>query len=340
MFTLLAATALAVTKFPGGTANDFAASLAQASQQNVAVIQGMKATVKPCEFDPSDLNELARAIRNQTQLAILPGPDLLISDGKIDPSLVTESEGGSSQEGVPFPAAALDAGKVTFKTEKTDLLAINSFASTFGKPVNVHWIYKDVNLAVQVKNMPQTDFLKWVAKAVGGRLVETTKDYTIALDPIEIRRRAVNTILAQKLDQSDPNTFAMLQKKQSFRAAALNSLNATQLLQALATPGGETRVVLSANNPLTRTASTYVQNLAQYQQMAQVQNAQADQGTLQQGRRRMRMNRNGGDGSAVGVLQRVDPSRASYLIVNSHFDVSFEIAVLDNRGRSAGVVHF
>lgn len=350
MLTLLAAAALAPVKFPGGNPNDFAALLAESAKQNVIVVQGEGQMVEACEYDPSDLNELSRALRNQTKLMIMPGTDLILSDGYISRQLVRGNLGrmrsgsglgsdeqqevaarlkamndaraasGSDKSGfklvmmspVQLPANAVKDGMVTFQTKKSESLDLMALGN-LSKPVKTHWIFGSAVVACKVDNLPELDFLKWIAKGVGGRIVSGPKEYTLDIDPGEIRRRAIKTISLNKPTGGTPEETARLQKQQNFRISCLNALTPTQLSAALATENGETRVELDARSPLTRTAVAYVQEMEQ------------------SGDRR---------NPRVSVLQRVDPSRKAYLIVTSGFDTSVEVPILNGQGQPAGVVRF
>jgi len=345
MFTLLIATALAATKFPGGSPNDFASLLAGAAKQNVVVEQGEGQVIRACEFDPSDLTELARAIRNQTQMAIMPGSDLVLTDGLLARKLVESPSFDIERSDVltdaaalparpssqdprfafqplnmgkkALPAGAVQKGRVTFSTEKSDGLDLGSLNGQMSKPVTVHWILKDAVVCCQVAGLSEDDFLKWVAKSAGGRLISTAKDYTLDIDPIEIRRRAINTISRQV----SVGNVAVAEQVKAFRIAALNSLNAAQIKAALATDGAETKIVLNQQNPMSRSALAYIQTMARNQ---------AQQNGNQ---RRGRGNANANE------LRQMDNTRPAYLVIDSRFNAFVEIPIRSNRG-SGGTVRF
>lgn len=344
MLTLLLTTALATTKFTGGSPNDFAAVLAGAAKQNVVVEQGEGQVIRPCEFDTSDLTGLARAIRAQTQMTILPGSDLILSDGLLARQLVerpaqevqSDSEvlisvavratPPSPQDArlafqplnmakTGLPAGAVQNGRVTLQTTKNEGLDLASLSGQLSKPVTIHWLLKDSVVCCQVASMPEDLFLTWVAKSVGGRLVSTPKDYTLDIDATEIRKRAVNTITRQ-VSVGNAADVTMQERVKAFRLASLNSLNVTQIKTALATDGGETKIVLNAQNPMSRTALAYVQDMERLQQ--------------QSGNRNQR--RGGGN-----ALRQMDTTRPAYLVVDSKFNAFVEIPIRGGRG-SGGVV--
>ena len=342
MNTLLLATILAV-QFRGGSANDFTTFLADATKQNVVMTQGDAKLLGPAEFEVADLGEMARAIKAQLKHTILPGNELVLSDqllsrrrvaptvfrgnpereqavevevsrsGRVTFEAPTE-ETAAQVNFIGIPPTAVTEGKVTFRTEKGDAIKLENLATTFGKPVVVHWLYSEAPVFVNVKEMPELDLMKWSAKAVGARLNVTAKDYQFELDPGEIKKRAVATIREMPIRESRRATIAEQTKARDFRVACLNALSNSQIAATLAEAGSEGRFELSPRSPLTRLA---------LQRIREIDPASNSGNAYQRGN---------------GILQRVDPSRSAMLMVDSRFNVRMEIPVLDANGRPAGVV--
>jgi hypothetical protein len=344
--------AMAAVKFSGGTPNDFAAALAEATGQNVVISQGEGKTLPKAEFETTDMNEMARAIRSQIKHVILPGNELVLSDQMLARRLVTgailrggsgeareglelsyqvlrENEQLSSRPGstpenslaisfVGLPPGSVKEGKFTAKTEKANALQIELLNGSFSKPLAAHWIYQEVPVYLQVKDMPEAELLKWIAKAVGARLLNTAKEFKFDLDPVEIRKRALAAIQAEPARLGSRNDAQILEKNKAFRVSVINSLTPAQITEMLATAGSTSRIELSPRSPLTRIALQRVRDLEQYQQ-----GLAADMP---------------GPRTAVGLLRRVDSSRPALLIVDSKFTARMEIPVLDQNGRPAGVV--
>lgn len=354
MTTLLLATLYAV-KFGGGTPNDFVTALADATQQSVVMTQGDAKYLPVADFETTDVDTMARAIRAQMKHMILPGTDLVIGDQLLAKQLVSEGrqtrfgisgvEGAIAIEGrmqeqevsrrapavkapteallsvnkIGMPATALKGGKVTFKTEKADALQIPMLTGVLSKPVKVHWIYSEAPVFVNVKNLPEFEFLKWTAKAVGARLTSGAKEYSFDLDPVEIRKRAVLTIQAEPLPQQRDrgNSNSQVQAR-NFRVSVINALTPAQVTAALAETGSSTRIELTSRSPLTRIA---VQRVQQIDAERQNRPQQGPPGQVQ-----------------PGIMQRVDSSRMAILTVDSRFGIQMEIPVLDQNGRPGGVV--
>lgn len=344
MTTLILASMFAV-KFAGGTPNEFITALSLDTQQNVMMTQGDGHVISRAEFATGDLNEMARAIRTQLNHAILPGTELILSDELVAREKVTQmriqrargsGEGvdevamlqaieatRNSQSGqaagrfepnlIPLPKTAVEDGKVTFKTEGRDALQIAMTRQAISRPVKVHWFYDRSPIFVHVKDQPEEEFMRWLAKAVGARLVVNAKEYAFELNPVEVRRRAVATIQKEPLPQRNSENET---RERNFRIACLNALSPVQVSAALAESGSSTRIELGPRSPLTRLAVQRVQQID-----AERQARPGPPGRTQ-----------------PTIMQRVDPSRTAILIVDARLSVSMEIPVLDQNGRPAGVV--
>ncbi|MBN9500699.1 MAG: hypothetical protein BGO01_08670 [Armatimonadetes bacterium 55-13] len=346
MLSLLAVTALALVKFPGGTPNEFADSIVDSTKQNAIIVQGDAAMVDDCEYEPADFNEMARLIRNQTDLMILPGLDMVLSDGMLSQKLVTAtqptriirrrsrgnqqvlgSNSGDKEAVKPLSLSAVELqptaikdGKITFATKKQERLDLSSLQKLLSQPLDIHWIYKDATVCLNVTDMPEETFLKWMAKGIGARFVQGSKGFSFALNAEEIKKRALATLNAQKDSEDAKVADAVTARKRLFQIACLNGISSGQLATALATPGGQVRIELNQRSPLTRTAVTYVQDLEKLQMQG-----------VQQGR---------GQRNVVSVMRRLDSSRPVYLTMDAQFQVSLEIPIVDNRGRPAGTIRF
>jgi len=127
MITLLAATLLAV-QFPGGAPNEFVGALAKGANRSVVLALSAAHTIPKADFEIDDFDLMARSIRKQTQLAILPGIDLVLSDQLLPKRLVTEVvyRGGGQSESdqleIESKIAEIRASKLpTSPTASSDL---------------------------------------------------------------------------------------------------------------------------------------------------------------------------------------------------------------------------
>lgn len=335
MLTLLSCTLLAVT-FPGGTPSEFASALASEFKPGTMIVQGDAREIKACTAETSDLTELARVVKNQTGLSFLPGQDVVFSDGLLARRLTVSQvmRGGVSSEvaqsvksdlpttigivKVPLPGTAFKGGLVTFKTTKSESLDIASLANVLSKPLTSHWIYAESVVALDVTDLPELELLKWLSKGIGARLIVGAKNYQLEFYPIEIRRRAINTIQLETPGGATNEDKAFNKLSQKFRINCLNALSPAQLSSALKVQGAEVKIDLDSNSPLTSIAARRVRDVEQYQR-----NLPADSPAPRR---------------AVGVLSRLDRSRAPKLIVDSQFNFSVEVPIVDAEGKPSGVV--
>lgn len=185
--------AIGIVTFPGGGANEFAKFVADSTHQNVVLYQSVLEDLPKIEFDADDLTTMSRKFRATAGIQIAPGTKLILSDGLIDPDRLAPVP-ALLRRAVwkSLPANALVNGMVTWRTKDEDRLDPATLTEThWSKPLKVHWFFRQVPVSVAVADMPEQEFLTYVAKAVGGRLLATPKEYTIDIDANEIRTRAI-----------------------------------------------------------------------------------------------------------------------------------------------------
>lgn len=335
MLTTLTSILLTIT-FPGGTPSEFATALASEFKPGALIVQGDAREIKACTTETSDLTELARVVKNQTGLSFLPGQDIVFSDGLLARRLTVSQvmRGGVSSEmaqslksdlpstiglvKAPLPGSAIKDGLVTFKTTTGESLNIGSLATVLSKPLTIHWIYAESVVALDITDLPELELLKWISKGIGARLIVGAKSYQLDLDPIEIRRRAINTIQQETPGGATNEDKAFNKLSQRFRINCLSALSPAQLSSALKVQGSETKIDLDSNSPLTSIGARRVRDVEQYQR-----NLPADSPAPRR---------------AVGVLSRLDRSRSPKLIVDSRFNFSVEVPILDAEGKPSGVI--
>jgi hypothetical protein len=193
LLTLLAVAAQAV--FPGGSANDLTAHLAESTKQNVVFAASTLDTIGTVSYDPQDLKDISRKLRMR-KIQIAAGVNLILNDGMILPARVTdEPEYCRQPDWLQMSTRNIQDGKVTLATKGKDRLDPMSLAKVpFSKPVKVHWFYEGLPVAVNVREMPEADFLKYMAKAVGAKLFIGAKEYRLDFDPDEVRKRTINLL--------------------------------------------------------------------------------------------------------------------------------------------------
>lgn len=193
---LLAVVSLALqTTFPGGTANDFTKHVGDATGKNIVVAQSLVENLGPVTYDPADLSQTSRAFNSKAGLRIMAGTDMILHDGMIRPTRIGDVKVKEQPHlWVGLKSASITDGKVTFATKETERLDLFKLSETFSKPLKVHWFFESTALSVQVKDMPETEFLTYIAKAVGGRFTNAPKEFRIDFDPDEVKTRVSKTL--------------------------------------------------------------------------------------------------------------------------------------------------
>src|SRR5690348_3398726 len=79
ILSLLAAST--ITHFGGGTPNDLAKTLADATGQNVVIYQARMKPIPAFDFDTASLDEFAKTMRTKAGLMMAPGSNYIFYDG-------------------------------------------------------------------------------------------------------------------------------------------------------------------------------------------------------------------------------------------------------------------
>lgn len=198
MLSLLVLTAASVA-FPGGSPSELAKSIAEATKSNVVIEAGPSESLKPFNYEPANLDEMARAILKATDLKQAPGEDRIFyhpwlpgwhfQSATIQRFLNDSTR--ASQSG-SLPKNSLSEGKVTIHARpRTGILVSNLEGLKFAKPLSVDRFFMQYGLNVWVTDMPERDFLNYVCKAIGGRLKPTKEGWTLIPTGQEMQRRAL-----------------------------------------------------------------------------------------------------------------------------------------------------
>lgn len=338
MITLLIATAYTV-HFSGGTPNQFTEVLSKDIKENVVLVQGEPRVVSKLDFTDLTLNQMSQAIRSQTNHFMQPGTEMVFSDQLLPSKLLTGTgfknipgfKSGNSFEHiqydrtkketkvpftfVPLPSPANVDGKITFATEKENALQLTSLDGRLSKPLRCHWIYAEQPIFVQAKEMGEVAFLTDIAKGLGARFNPAAKNYSFDLDPNVIRSRAISSLARMNVGQ-DPESEDSQGFK--FRIGCLNALTTNQISEVLATPSSLLRAVVNRSPKLTNLVTQRIKQLEKIQK-TYGPNTRASK-------------------NAIGLMEKIDPDRPSYIVMDSKFYVMMEIAVKSSTGESGTVV--
>jgi hypothetical protein len=344
MITTLAAS-LALAAFPGGNVSDLARSIAEETKQNVVFQAGAAETAKAFEYDPNNLNEMARAILAGSGFKRAPGAEHVFHHGRLGGWMFglqavqrVAQQDETWRAGGAWPADALKDGKVTLKNASGSSFSIESIPKDLlpKPPLEIHWIFERSALKAYVTELPAMDFANYVAKAVGGKVLARQDRYILDIDPVEIQRRAVATLTEV---QKAPNYMQMDARRKGqvlLSRAVLGGLSGPQISALLSTPQGSLRFEIG---PASRPAvQNYAQALIQSEGQEEVLFAQEQQ-TIVQERRAQRGNDEGRNNRNMSlILRRADPRILGYTTINARFEVRVELLVLDNQGRPGRLV--
>jgi hypothetical protein len=336
MITPLVLTLLAGTTFPGGTVYDLAKSVQAATNQSVAIAVFEPGRYKRFDYEPTDLNEMCRAIRAATQLWNAPGSDYAFHPGRllrsrINVAPVMSGERGHRWSGASIPSEAIAEGMITFKTENGQALMVNG--SELVPEIKVeggHWTFADYGIVADLKAVSPQDFLRIVAKTVGAKLIPIKGGFRFDFDPQEFRLRAQRTF--QEFGKPDALAKLTPQQRSDFdlSLAALNAATPQQLTEAFEDQGSQARIPIGPN-----LRGVAVARLRSAIEAATAAAAAADQ--AQTAEELGRLTRRGPD---IQSLQSVDFRLPAWVILNSDFRAQIEATLSDTYGRPAGTLKF
>jgi hypothetical protein len=323
---MIALVALAVTAFPGGSTNALVNLIRETNKQDTFVVRAKpKDDLAKLEFDSASIESINTALRTKLNLKIIPGTEPLFSDDRASSALFGFygiSGGVSGASPIPLTTEAFKDGKLTFRTESTQVLDLRSLAGApFAKPVTVNWTLIGLLPSVDVRDSTQVAFLDKLARAVGAKFRETDKAYEFEFRAEEFRRRALNSLEEIKFDDGSMPADELTPKLELAKSA-LRSISGNELTEAFRTPTSQVEISLANEPGLKSACKTYLQAVQRH--MAKLVNAGA-------------LNSSGDVNTA---LKNEDRKRPPKLIFTAKFDVQVEIPIVDEKGDPAGVVRF
>ncbi|RYG41445.1 hypothetical protein EON79_20755, partial [bacterium] len=153
---------------------------------------------------PKSPEELSAALK-ASNVRYIPGT-VAVAHAEILPdgtmravSRLRKADLAKKPQPVAMPASALSGGKVTFVTEAGKTIDLPSLATMkWSLPLRLSPAFSNslvgTDLAVSVKDLDEADFLRSVAKAIGGRYRTDGKNILIEPSGGELKNRALRTI--------------------------------------------------------------------------------------------------------------------------------------------------
>ncbi|MER3495986.1 MAG: hypothetical protein C4320_03765 [Armatimonadota bacterium] len=208
---MLVSLALALSFQSAPTALDapgLASKLAGNGGAVVALLDGETAVV----------GEDAAGSLKKSNVRLVPGPVSIAFSDHISPKVAyaiakyRQAPALEAPKVDSFPKGAVANGTVTVKSANGFRLQTLKSA-TWSTPLTISTAFNDegvgaIVLAADVKDLPETDFLAAVARAVGGRFRQTQKGFRIEPNGAELRSRLLKTIQLIRASPKIPTQVA------------------------------------------------------------------------------------------------------------------------------------
>lgn len=240
-------------QFPGGTANDLCAHLAAETKQNIVVVKTTSTKVGAFDYDPADLDSISRGLRSKVKLELTPGVNVIGNDGRIPMSRLRVNT-RDPYEAPKWVLPKIEANTITFATQSNESVDPAKLDEVkFSKPVKVHWFYDQVPVSINVKQMPEREFLTYLAKGIGARFLETPKEFRIDFEPSAMRNRIAKTIgIFKELwlkspERNEEDSNALSTGRPDFFIGLLQDMSLGDITFAFATPESKVTVKVRSN---------------------------------------------------------------------------------------------
>lgn len=335
MLTALIASFLTPVTFPGGGPVELAASIADSTQKPAVIAELAMRGFAKFDYDTANMTDMARTIFANTALRQAPGeyayhPDTI-------PASFIQVEPFSGRWSPPnfrytnlAPEAVKD-GKVTWAPRPGEALRTQNLENRFSKAVRFHWTQEPYAIMAKVTDLPEADFVRLVAKALGGKYSSRKEAYVIDFDPDEFRKRARNTLATAKpkdLERLGP----LSRSNYDLCVAAIKQATRQNMLEAFLTQGGRTAIPMVAGQE--QMVLARMDAVLQRQEAGDIANVEDRRGT-KTGSFERKPNRN-----ALRRMDNVDLRYGAAIILESNFRVQVEAVTVDVYGRPAGKIRF
>lgn len=261
----------AVASFSGGPPSDLAAFLSSQAGRPVVIAFDSAVALPAMSLAVDDPNELARTLRTSAKLHQMPGLPLTFSTGKLPRHLF---EIGAirrqRQPGTSAPNAqslSVKDGRVSIAMKGTEAMTLSELQRLpWSRPLEYHWIGAEYSLAISADKVPEADFLREMARAVGARLVIGRDAYRFQMEPEEVRRRGLRTLRETLTPEQVQQLSDRDRMDLDLAIAVLQNLPANNIVEMLRAPETETRVPLAGNPALQQAALNYLNALVRLAQ--------------------------------------------------------------------------
>lgn len=331
---------MAPIEFKGGLVGDLVAALAQSGQPVVASASD-NTRYGAFTLDTADLNGLSAAMKKNASLWQMPGVQYIFHPGYLPRSLVSISPVFQPQRNWWSVAGAksftVEKGVVTSTMKNNEALTLDDMSKFgFSKPIEWATSHAVYPITANCKDMPEKEFLTYVSKAVGGKLLVTDKTYKIQFDPMEFRKRAIKALSDFGYPKAANQPSANDRLGIDMAVYALNQASNLHLTQAFELDGGSFRLELNSSQ------AQYVYGLMQRSAAEQAKEAEQAMALAQQQRSSGGGRNQRGPGRPMGVngsllraVQSVDSRQPFTLTMWSNFRTAVEMSVFQGPNRNS-----
>lgn len=258
---------------------------------------------------------------------------------------------------VTIPQSAVKNDLITFETKGDEAIKLSSLMNlNLTRKIMVSPYYAfdgvgDFPLAMSAKDMPPGEFVKTLARGLGGKYQVDAKNYTIAFDAASFRTNFAKLIaLAQKgvnegrtpsaamnnfnggsyneyqeyQEMSQPpmaSSKAALTSALNLLSQAINQMNDQLLEQTFAYKGTTTKLNMATLTALQNPAIEYLKSASPSQN-------QQNGAEVQRGGR--------GPSNMSAIISRVDPRNPGRISISTDFRMSLELNLAGRRGGNGG----
>lgn len=327
-----------ITRFPGGSYAELTKAIADGTSGSAVICVYQPTPIPAFEFDAANLEDMALSMKRHAKVRMAGGSRPIFYPPALSAHLFSGFLAGIKPGGFTWtaiPQDALSDGALSYETPKDSAIKGATLENLkWSKPLSVHWVYGDLPLTISAKNQSEADFLSFVAKALGGRVVTSKDGIAIDLDPSEFRLRAKLRMeeyqAAHKSETLDEGSRADLLLLQSVLSAASEN----DLKKAFAHPGAEAKFVAGPGY------STVVRNRI-LGTLKREYGSSEDPVQYAQGARQaqeIRADRRSGD--PADILNRINTRAPAFFVLKSDFRCFVEVSLIGQNGGSGGSMRF
>jgi hypothetical protein len=161
-------------------------------------------------------------------------------------------------EKIPTKEIQTNADRVSVTTAGQYAIRVGDLSNVgFSKPIGVHWFYTNALIVAAAHDVPEDEFLRLVAEAIGAKLISDERSYTFDLDPKQLRQR-----WQQRLREDYAawrfNAEPAISARYLLDIALLDELTDDDLKQAFQEPGARVERTLTKEGKLWKTVQQWL----------------------------------------------------------------------------------